>query len=222
MAKHKTPLENTKPKQEFNAIYQAGLKAQTLASQYQAKIGIRLSAAFLTAFAADLDTLSTSVPATLTMRDGKVQLTAAQTSALRDGYMLVKGIRTTVKGHHPSKDVLLAYGIGTKTSKLVVKDVEAALQTILDRLAAQPTEAASFDIVQPDVDALNAALATIKAADLAQEKARAAAPQTTQQRNAAANHVLADVKKIAGAGMRACVDDATAYASFEGLVQKGA
>jgi hypothetical protein len=213
---------DSKPRQNTNAINQLGLKARDLATQHQVKIGSRLPPAFLASFANDLTGLVTAVPAALTARDGKVQLTAAQSTALLLGYKLVKGVRTTVKGHEPDKDVLLAYGIGSNINPKVVKDVTSAIQKILDRLTAQPAEAAAFDIVDDDVTALNAALKTIEQADQAQEAARARAPQTTAQRNATARRLLAGVKKIAGAGMRTFVDDATIYANFEALVTKTA
>ena len=47
-------------------------------------------------------------------------------------------------------------------------------------------------------------------------------PQTTSQRNATARRILAAVKKIAGAGMRAFPSDATTFAKFEALVTKKA
>ncbi len=213
---------NNKPKQTANAIGQLALKAQGLVSQYQTQIGSRLSAAFLTSFNSDVAAFPATVPAVMTTQGGKVQLTAAQAAALDTGYKLVKGIRTTVKSHTADKDVLLAYGIGSKTSKLLVKDVTAAIQTILARVQAQATEAASFNIVADDVTALQGALTAIQAADKAQEAGRAAAPQTTLQRNAMARRLLAGVKKIAGAGMRAFVSDATTYAKFEALVTKQA
>jgi hypothetical protein len=220
--KAKQALTGTKPKQDFNAIGQLGLKAQQLAVANAVAIGTRLSAAFLSGFASDIASLPSQVPTAITTHDGQVQLTAAQATALQSGYKLVKGIRTTVKGAEPSKDVLVAYGIGTRTSPQLVKDVTSAIQKILNRVAAEPTEAAGFDIVQADVTALTAALAKITQADTAQEAGRAAAPQTTAQRNATGRRILAGVRKVAGAGMRTFPDDATLYASFEGLVSKKA
>jgi hypothetical protein len=215
--KKSVPSTNKKPYVEFNAIYQLGVKAQLLVTKYQAQIGARLSPAFLAAFASALAGLLTAVPAAMNAKKGKIQLTAAQTTALDTGYNLAKGFRTTVKGHHPEKDVLLAYGVGAKMSRLLVKDVTAALQQIIDRIANQPAEAAGFGFVQEDVDALTVALAAIVKADQEQEKARASAPLTTQQRNTTANQILADVKKISGAGMRTFTDDATVYGEFEAL-----
>ena len=218
--KAKRAKGDSRPKQDFNAINQLGLKAQSLATQHQAQIGPRLSAAFLASFATDLAGLVTAVPAVLTSHDGKVQLTAAQAAALHTGYGLVKGVQTTVKGQHPAKDVLLAYGVGDATDRTSVSEVSAAIQKILDRAAAQPAEAASFDIVAADVAALTQALTAIQQADHAQEAARVAAPQTTAQRNATARRVLAGIKRIAGAGMRTFVNDPTIYANFEALVTK--
>lgn len=214
--------EDTKPSQDFNNITQLALKAQGLATKYASDIGNRLSATFLTSFAGDITALGNAVPAAITKRDGKIQLTAAQTTALATGHRLVMGIRTTVKAHTGDDDVLLAYGVGTKTNKLLVKDVTAALQKILDRVQAQPAEAASFDIVAEDVKAITGALAAIAQADKDQEAARAAAPQTTKDRNATARRLLDGVKKIAGAGMRTFTGDDTIHANFEALVSKKA
>ena len=223
MAKVKKPAKgNTMPKQEANAINSLGLKAQALVTTYQLKIGTRLTAIFLASFAADLTGLVTAVPAVITTHAGQIQLTAAQSTALLNAHNLVKGVKTTVKGQNPSKDVLLAYGVGVNVNKLSVSQVCAAVQKILDRTGAQPAEAAAFDIIDLDVKALTSALQAIKDADTAQELARATAPQTTAQRNATARRILAGIKRIAGAGMRACVDDPAAYAKFERLVTKAA
>jgi hypothetical protein len=220
--KPKKAKGDSKPKQNPNDINQLALKAQALATKHQATIGTRLSVAFLASFAADLTGLVNAVPAVLTSHAGKVQLTAAQGTALVAGYKLVKGVRTTVKAHDATKEVLLAYGVGTPTNKNLVGEVSAAIQTIIARVAAQPAEATSFDITADDVTALQAALTAIKDADTAQEAARASTPLTTAQRNATARRLLAGIKKIAGAGMRAFVSDATIYANFEGLVTKAA
>jgi hypothetical protein len=219
-AKAKT---DTKPKQTFNAIGQDALKAQGLAQQHAVEIGTRLSPAFLASFAADIKALSDAVPTVINKKSGTVQLTTAQATALDSGYKLVKGFRTTVKGLASDKAVLEAYGVGDKTNKLLVKDVIAAINMILARVAAQPTEAAGFDIVDLDVAALKAALATITAADTDQEAARAKGPVSTADRNATAWRLIAGVKKIAGAGMRSCAADPTVYAQFEALANgKGA
>jgi hypothetical protein len=170
--------------------------------------------------------LPATVPAAIATHDGAVQLTAAQASTLEAGYNLVRGIKETVKSHSPEKDVLLAYGIGTRVNKLLVKEVVAAIQKITTRVQADPTEAAGFDIVAADTTALQAALAAIQAADTAQEAGRAAAPQSTAQRNATARRVLAGIKKIAGAGMRTFASgaaaNATLYESFAALLGKKA
>jgi hypothetical protein len=218
--KPKKAKQDTRPKKQFNAIGQLALTAQALAAKYAAQIGTRLSATFLQSFGSDITTLNAAVPTVIQTKDGVVQLTAAQTAALETGYQLVKGIRTTVKSQTGDKDVLLAYGVGTRVSKVLVKEVSAAIQTILARIKASPAEAASFDIVQADIDALNAALAAIQQADKDQEQGRAAAPQATKDRNAAARRLLDGIKKIAGAGMRSFPEDATIFASFEALVTK--
>jgi hypothetical protein len=218
--KAKVAKGDTKPRKDFSAIIQLGLKGQSLATQYEAQIGTRLSAAFLTSFAADLAALPTVVPAVLITKGGSVQLTAAQTAALDQGYHLLKGLKTTVKSQNPDKDVLLAYGVGTRVNRLIVKEVLSGLQTIQNRITAEPAEAQSFDITAADSTAITNAVATINKADKSQEAGRAAAPQATKQRNATARRVLAGVKKIAGAGMRTFVGDTTTYANFEALITK--
>jgi len=218
--KPKKAKTDTKPRQNFVAITQLGLKAQSLATTHAAAIGARLSPAFLTSFAQELDTLGTVVPAAITTRHGAVQSTAAQNVALATGHTLVIAARAAVRGQSSAKDVLLAYGVGTVTSKLLVKDVKTALQKIIDRASAQPAEAASFGIIATDVTAMKAAIVAIDAADKAQELARATAPATTKERNETAHSVLSGIKMIAGAGMLAFVADPTTYAQFEVLITK--
>jgi hypothetical protein len=78
---------DSKPRQDTNAINQLALKAQALALQHKAKIGPRLTTAFLSSFVDDLAGLVTDVPAVITAQDGRVQLTAAQNSAILAGWM---------------------------------------------------------------------------------------------------------------------------------------
>jgi hypothetical protein len=216
--KPKVAKSDTRPDKDINVIVQTGIKAQNLAAKYATTLGARLSATFLATYAGDLAALPGTVPDAMTKRDGAVQLTAAQATALLNGYNLVKGIKHTVRSQGPEKDVLLAYGVGVRMSKLLVKDVTNGINKILARVKANTTEAASFDIGTADTDALNAALAAIQAADLAQEAGRAAVPQSTKTRNATARRVLAGIRKIAGAGMRAFPEDPTVFAQFEALI----
>jgi hypothetical protein len=220
--KAKKAKGDTAPKQDVHVIHQLGQKAQDLAIRHQVPIGARLPPVFLASFAADLPGLIAALPAVIVAKGGQVQLTAAQNVALLNGYNLVKGFRTTVRGQQPDKEVLLAYGIGDKTNKGSVPEVTAAIQKVLDRMADQPAEAEAFDFVDDDVKALNEALLAIQQAEATQEKARATSPQTTAQRNITARRILAGVKKIAGAGMRTFVGDATVYANFEALLTKAA
>lgn len=210
-------MSAVKPNIDFNTLNSDGLKALALANAHLAAIGGRLTPVFLGEFSSDLTGLVAAVPAVINTTDDKVQLTAAQTAALSSGYNRVKGVRTTVKGQHPEKDVLLAYGIGSKTNRLIVSEVTAAIQKILDRAAAQPAEAAAFDITADDITALKDSLVSIQKADAAQESARATAPQTTAQRNATARRIQAGIKRIAGAGMRTFADNPSVYADFEAL-----
>ena len=221
-SKTKQAMGDSKPRQDFNEIGQLALKAQGLVTKYGAQIGTRLSTAFTASFAADITGLNAAVPTVITTQQGTVQLTSAQSVALANGYNLIKGIRTTVKGFGPDESVLTAYGVGTRVDKNIVKEVVAGLQKIAARITAQPAEATSFDIVAADTTALNAAITAITTADATQEQGRAASPQATKTRNATARRLLAGVKKIAGAGMRTFNADSTTYANFEALITKAA
>src|SRR5580698_387009 len=140
VAKTKTRIAaaDKKPHQDFSLIVQDGIKAQNLATANATAIGGRLSAAWLASYAADLAALPGAVPTVIATHDGAVQLTAAQAGALEEGYNLVRGIKATVKSFSVDKDVLLAYGVGTRVNKLVVKEVVAAIQKIQARITAQP------------------------------------------------------------------------------------
>jgi hypothetical protein len=167
------------------------------------------------------DFMKKIVSAVAGAKDGSVQSTAAQSSALEQGYNMVTAVRRSVARARPSRAVSLAYGVGGKLSKSLVKDVTNALQKIVNRATANAAEAASFGILAADVTAFTAQIAAIKAADQAQEQARAQAPQTTMQRNATMRRILFAVDRIAGAGMIQFANDATTRAEFEALIQKG-
>jgi hypothetical protein len=212
-----TTAKTAKPRQAWVAIGQLALKAQKLATDNAAGLGDRVSPTFLVSFNSDVAALNAvSVPGAIASKQGSVQLTAAQNAALVHGHNLVTGTRTSVKGQTSDKDVLLAYGVGTVVP-LLVKNVKVALQTIADRATSNPTEAATFGVVPADVTDINAALADIAAADTAQEAARASAPKTTTDRNATAQRLLAGIKLISGAGMRAFSKDPALRAAFEAL-----
>jgi hypothetical protein len=207
---------------DFNAIGQEARKAILLADKHAAKIGNRLPAGFTKQLGNEVDGLDVAVPAVMNSKDSRIQLTAVQTTALGTGYRLVKAFLTSVKSERPEKDVLVAYGVGTKINSRVVKDVKAAIQKLLDRLSAQPGDMARFHFVQEDVDALKTAYSVVETADRAQEAGRAKGPQVTQDRNTKARSVLRGIRKIAGAGMRACNTDPALYKEFEALIVKKA
>jgi hypothetical protein len=99
----------------------------------------------------------------------------------------------------------------------VVRDVSAMLQQIVERAAANPTEAAELGITPKDVDAMNAARAAIAHADRVQEQKRARAPLSTQERNRTANRIVAAVGRIAGAGVLEFARDPATRGAFEAL-----
>jgi hypothetical protein len=219
--KNKPAKQDTRPAESWDVITQTALKAQKLAEDNAATLGNRVKPAFITSFAADIALLGTAVPGAVTAKKGAVQLTAAQITALETGHNLVTGVRTAVKGQSPTPDVGLAYGVGVQVYKSNVKSVRSALDGISKRIAAQSAEAEAFGITTEDATAINDAITTIDKADTAAAQARAKAPKSTKDRNAAARRLIAGIKLIAGAGMRAFAADATKFANFAALVKKG-
>jgi hypothetical protein len=216
----KAAKTDSKPAADWVIIVQRGIKAQSLANQYQVELGARIPPTVVPELTADLAALGTVVPAAITAKHGSMQHTAAQNVALATCYALVTAARTAVKNHQPAADVSLAYGVGSKTNRGVVKEVSAAAQKIVDRATAQPAEAQGFGIIDADVSAIKAALTALQTADQAQEAARAGAPLTTKERNTTARRIIAATKKISGAGVLAFATNATLRATFEALIKK--
>jgi hypothetical protein len=204
----------------FSEVTQVGIKARELVTEYQQQLSPRLDPALLTTLTADLGLLGAVVPAAKGAKEDSVQATAHQSSALEQGHRMVTAVRAAVGRTRPGRNVSLAYGVGTKTSKNVVKDVKNALQKIIDRASDNPEEAASFGILPADVKAYTDQIAAIDAADQAQEHARARAPLSTKVRNATARRILEAVDRIAGAGMIAFATSPTERASFEALIKR--
>ncbi len=196
---------------------------QSLLTTYTAQLTPRLPATLAANQTADLTAMGVVVPAVKGAKEDAVQPgpTAQQTSALEQGYNMVTAVRKSVTRDRPARSVSLAYGVGAKMSKLVVKDVTNALTKIVNRATTNAPEAASYGITTGDVAAFTAQIAAIKAADAAQEAARAAAPQSTQQRNAtAAPHPL---RRSIASRAQGCIQFANSETErelFEALIQK--
>ncbi len=212
--------DNTRPDKSPTEVTQLGLKGQGLLTKYGTPLGPRLPATLAADLASDLTSMGTIVSAAQGAKHDSAQSTAAQGSALEMGFNMVTAVRTSVARARPGRSVALAYGVGLKLNKNLVKDVTNALQKIVNRATAQPAEAAGYGILAADVTAFTAQIASIKTADQAQEQARAQAPQTTKQRNATMRRILYAVDRIAGAGMIQFANDATTRAEFEALIQK--
>lgn len=211
---------DSKPGDDWVIILQRGIRAQDLAAKHHLEIGDRIPPTVVPELTADLAALGAVVPAALSAKHGSMQHTAAQNVSLSACYALVTAARTAVKNHQPADDVSRAYGVGIKTNRLVVKEVSAAAQKIIDRAIAKPEEAKGFGIIDADVSAIKAALAALHTADHAQETARAGAPLSTKERNTTARRIIAATKKIAGAGVLAFATNATVRATFEALLKK--
>jgi hypothetical protein len=147
--------------------------------------------------------------------------TKSQDEALAQGYLLVSAMRTTVLHWGALSQVRKAYGVGTKASPQVVKQVAAAITTILDRAAVQPVEAAGLGLLPKDLTALQKDLDAIVAADVSLELERALAPGSTRERNRMGNRILEAVDAIVVAGVLEFAKDAEKRAAFEALVSSG-
>ena len=205
------------PNQEFSSITLLGRKAFNLASLHQAALEPRLPPATLSTLADDLDRLGIVIPGAKQVRQEAKVATATQAAALHVGYTLVKAVRSAVRKAHASKEVQQAYGVGQVVNPDVVRDVKCVLQQILDRATATPDEAASFGILQKDLEALAAAHQAITDADRTQDHKQTTAPLSTQERNRTANRILRAVARIAGAGGLEFAEDPDVLAAFTAL-----
>jgi hypothetical protein len=212
--------QDTKPHKDFTVITQLGLTAYQLTVQYSTQLTGRLAATLVSTLQTDLTSLDVVIPAVLGAHAGSKQSTVAQNDALETAYNYVTAVRHAVGRAQPAASVKTGYGVGTKTNKLIVKDVVTALQGIVTRATNQPTEAQGFGITTADVTAYTAQIAAVKAADQSQETARANAPLSTQQRNIVLRRILSAVNAISGAGVIAFALNPTVRASFEALVKK--
>ena len=198
-------------------LLQLGLKASSLALLHQAALTPRLPATTLSTLIDDLDRLGVVVPGAKQARHEARVATADQEAALAAGYARVKAVRNAVKKSGAPGEIREAYGVGQVVKSSLVRDVTAVLQQILDRAAAAPAEAASFGILQKDLDAMTAAHQAISDADKAQEQKRASAPLSTQERNRTGNRILEAVGRIAGAGGLEFADKPDVRAAFTAL-----
>jgi hypothetical protein len=212
--------QDSLPDKTVTQITQTGLTAYNLATKYAAQLTGRLGATLVADLGTNLTSLGAVVPAAITAHDTSVAATATQNTALEAGYQMLSAVRLSVTRNSADPAVRKAYGVGAKTSKLVVKDVKNGLQLIVNRATANATEAAGLGILPADVTRYTAQIAAVDAADQAQEKARASAPATTKQRNTTARQILAAVDAIAGAGAIAFDTSPTERALFEALVKK--
>jgi hypothetical protein len=216
----KAAKADSRPAQEWTTIVQTGLTGFNLATDYQAQLAGRLDPTLVAALGADLVSLGANVPAAKTAHGSAVAATALQNSALETGAQMASGCRLSVVHGTTDEGIRKSYGVARKMNKLVVKDVVAALQMIINRATAAPAEAAGFGILASDVGRYTKQIDIIAAADQAQEQARAKAPKAVKVRNETGRRILAAVGKIAGAGVIAFDTSPTERAKFEALVKK--
>ncbi|MRG92305.1 hypothetical protein [Polyangium spumosum] len=210
-------VTNTLPSKSFNTITQLGLKALNLALVHNAALGPRLPQGLVDGLIIDIEKLGEAVPGAKFAQGEAVAATSAQNVALESGHAQVKQIRAAIRRAKAPVDVKRAYGIGQKVNKTNVRDVQVAIQHILERAEKAPDEATSLGIVPKDIAKLKQSLAAITQADAQQEQKRATAPGTTRARNRTANRILAAVARIEGAGRIEFEDDPAILAEFEAL-----
>lgn len=213
------PVKTSRPKKSFSSITQIGLKALGLATTYKDAIEARLPGA-IESLAGNLDALGVVVPDALQTRHEAIAATAAQNAMIQKGYARVQAVRETVRSSGAPREVRRAYGIGQKTAGHRARDVKAALQQIIDRAKDAPEEAAMFGIIAEDVAAMTAFVAALTNTRQAQEKKRADAPLTTQERNRTGNQIILTVTLISGAGRIAFADNPEVCARFEALTAR--
>ncbi|MFT3767632.1 MAG: hypothetical protein QM820_19430 [Minicystis sp.] len=210
-------IKDTHPQLDFANIKQRGLKALNLALVYAAEIGPRLGPNLVSELQNDLGTLGVVVPGAKQAHDEAQGATVTQTVVLSRGYEKASVVRTAVRKAKASDEVKKAYGVGQRMDRRLVRDVKAALNQIIDRATKVPAEAASLGILPQDIDAMKELVETISDAHQTQDEKQASAPQTTKQRNATGNRILAAIGRIEGAGLIHFTDDPTVRASFEAL-----
>lgn len=212
--------KDTRPSKDISVITQTALKAHALAIAYEAALKSRLPEDILDGLTADLVALGVQVPGVKLARAKVKAATAGQGEALAHGYALVTAVRMAVSRSDATRDVRKEYGVGVKVSPKVVKDVKAVLMQIIDRANAHPAEAAAAGLVPSDIVDLSKALEAVKDADHGQEKLRAGAPLTTQERNQTARRILSVIDRIATAGVLHFAAKETERARFEALIRR--
>jgi hypothetical protein len=212
--------KNYKPNKNFNDITQAGLKAYDLTKKYSA-VEARLTAGLLDGLVANLGKLGQLVPGAKQVRAEALSSTQAQDGALTRGYNKVTAVRQSVSRHTSNKDTQKAYGVGTRASPRLVKDVKAAIQQIVERGDGKADELSSLGLIQADIDELKAHHEAIKSADDNQELKRAGAPLTTRERNEIAHAILDAVGRIASAGANQFANEPAERKTFEDLLGAG-
>ncbi|MEO7327706.1 MAG: hypothetical protein ABI193_03945, partial [Minicystis sp.] len=193
------------------------LKAFNLALLYAAVLDPRLPAGVVPGLEEDLETLGVVVPGAQQARHESQSATVTQDARGRKGHALVRSVRTAVRKAKATPEVKKAFGVGQLLRPLVVTDVIAGLQQIIDRASADPAEAASVGILPKDLAAMVVARDALAGADKAQEQKRASAPLSTKERNRTGNRVLLAVSRISGAGILEFAGSPEVLASFEAL-----
>ena len=210
-------LATAHPKHDFAVIAHLGHKASNLAALHQAALDPRLPPNTVSTLISDLDLLGVVIPDAKQVRHEARVATADQDATLQAGHELVKAVRAAVKKAGAAKEVQRAYGVGQVVNPLLVRDVKVALKLILDRVSANPGEAAGLGVLKKDVEAIAAAHQAITDAEKIQEHKMARAPLSTQDRNRTANRILDAVARIAGAGGLEFAHDPEVRAMFSAL-----
>jgi hypothetical protein len=209
-----------KPKKDFSDITDAGLDALTLAAADRDALTARLPAGLLGGLSSDLRALDVAVPAAIQAKvDAKVS-TAERNHDLETAAQHVTAIRNAVETHL-SKSARRGYGVGTKMDHTVVKQVVAAINTILARAAEHTVEIRAAGVVDTDLEALKHDLTAIDASKKTQRDRTLAKPQATKERNRAANRILFAVRAVSSAGVLAFASNGEKRDEYAALVGRG-
>ncbi|AKF08284.1 hypothetical protein [Sandaracinus amylolyticus] len=211
--------KTTRTKRGPTELTQMALAALELATEHRARIDPRLPAGLRDGLSRDIAAIGTLVPEALQTRAERGAATAEQNGAAARAKELVMAIRRTISSADElGASAQRAWGLGLEVRPTVVKSVLAAGDQIVARAAAKPDEARLAGVLESDLDALRAALATTRGADTTQESRKHGAKSATAARDAAMRRIEQSVRKISAVGQLAFVGDGELAKKFDALV----
>lgn len=210
-------MASTTPRFEFSWVVQQGEKAYLRGTHERAELEARLPPGLLEGLRADLDGLTDQRAAPVVARTESRAATAAQNDSLGIAHRLITGIRLATRKSGADAETRKAFGVGATLRPDSVTQVVAAGTLILERARQQPQEARAIGILETDLGKLRTSIASVQAADGAQEKVIAAKPLKTAEKNRVGRRIFDSIRRISAAGVLAFALDETRRAEFDVL-----